>query len=186
MKRAFTLVELMTVAGLMGLLATLSVVAWGAVTKGMSDRAAHEALEGFVRSAAGVAAEGESRVVLRFRTHVIPADDDFDEEKVCRAVAVRAVGRVSKLDDGVAWDEFAEEGPVRLDEMPDVFPMTGDGGDWKVGDSYGLGFATLELPRHYRVEDGVVPVPGSVVLLSVRPDGAVETVGEPISTGGLE
>ena len=82
MKRAFTLIELMTVAGLMGLLATLSVVSWGVVTKGMSDRAAHEALEGFVRSAARVAAEDETRVVLRFCTHVIPADDDFDEEKI--------------------------------------------------------------------------------------------------------
>ena len=186
MKRAFTLIELMTVAGLMGLLATLSVVSWGVVTKGMSDRAAHEALEGFVRSAARVAAEDETRVVLRFCTHVIPADDDFDAEKICRAVAVRAAGRVSKLADGHPWDEFAEEGPVRLDELADVFPMTGGGADWKVGDLYGRAFAILELPRHYYVEDGVVTVPGSVVLHSLRPGGTAETVGEAISSGGLE
>lgn len=186
MKRAFTLVELMTVAGLMGLLATLSVVAWGVVTKGMSDRAAYAALEEFVRSAARVAAEDEVRVVLRFRTHVIPADDDFDEEKVCRAVAVRASGRVTRLADGHPWDEFAEEGPVRLDETPDAFAMSGDGADWKVGDLYGRAFATLELPRHYFVEDGVVAVPGSVVLRSGRPGGTVETVGETISAGGQE
>lgn len=185
-KRAFTLVELMAVVGLMGLLATLSVVAWGSISKGMSDRAAHEALEGFVRSSLRVARMEESPVVLRFRTYVIPADDDFEEEKICRAVAVRAAGRVSRLLDGHPWDEFAEEGPVRLDETQDLIAMTGDGAEWKVGDPYGRVFATLELPRHYFVEDGVMTTSGSVTLLSVRQDGTVETVGEPISVGDSE
>lgn len=184
MKRAFTLVELMAVAGLMGLLATLSVVAWGTVTKGMADRTAREALEGFVRSAARVAETDGARVFLRFRTHTIPADDVFDEERVCRAMAVRAAGRVTRLADGHPWDEFADEGPVRLDATPDVFPMAGEGADWKVGDLYGRGFATLELPRHYFVEDGRVAIPGSVVLRTVRPDGTVVTVGGAISAGG--
>ena len=185
-KRAFTLIELMAVVGLMGLLATLSVVAWGAITRGMSDRAAHEALEGFVRSALREARTEGSPVVLRFRTYVIPADDDFAEEKFCRAVAVRAAGRVSRLLDGHPWDEFAEEGSVRLDETPDVVPMTGDCTEWKVGDRYGRVFATLELPRRYYVEDGIVTTSGSVTLLSVRQDRTVETVGEPISVGDSE
>ena len=186
MKRAFTLIELMAVVGLMGLLATLSVVAWGAVSKGMSDREAHDALEDFVRSAAHTAAMEETRVVIRFRTHVIAFNDDFAEEKVCQAVAVRAVGRVSRIVDAHPWDEFADEGPVRLDELTDVFPMTGDGADFKVGDLYGRVFATMTLPRHYYVDDGVVVPPGAVVLRAVRPDGTVETVGETISAGGLK
>ena len=193
MKRAFTLVELMTVAGLIGLLATVSVVSWGAVSKGRADRAAHEALEGFVRSALRVAATDGTRVVLRFRTHRIPAGEDFGEERRCRAVAIRAVGRVSAIEDGHPWDEFADEGSVRLDETPAAYPLAGDVATWKVGDPYGRAIATMELPHRYFVADGdvtllptatdTVTMSGSISLSCERPDGRIETVGTAIAAG---
>ena len=158
MRGAFTLLELMTVVALMGLLGSLSAAAWGAMRRNQADRLAQGALECFVQTAADVAKTEETTVALVFRTHEIAEDADFDKEKVCRAFAVRPVGRVSKLEDGHPWDEFADEGPVRLDEGEPAFSLVAGTGDWKVGDPYGRAFSVLELPRGYWVDDGVVTI----------------------------
>ena len=191
MRKAFTLIELMAVVSLMALLGTISVVAWGTVTRDRADRSARASLQSFVRSAAGAVEADGVKVVLRFRSHVLEKDDANDEEKVCRAVAVRPAGWVSKITEGCPWDEFADEGPVRLDTDPQILPLSGDVGEWKIGQPYGRAFSILELPSGYCVDDGDVPIApseygkatlyGSIVLKALRPDGSCEQVGGSIT-----
>lgn len=186
-RRAFTLVELTAVIGLMGLLASLSVVAWGAVTRHQADRSAREAVRAFVQSAVEAAEQEETRLAVYFRTHDIAGDEDFAAEKACRAFAVRPVGRVSRIEGGRAWDDFADEGAVCLDEGEPAFPLAGESAEWKVGDPYGRAFAVAELPRGYWVKDcrlAIVPtgdgkaaVNGTFVLMATRPDGTFEPLG---------
>ena len=186
-RRAFTLMELMAVVGLMGLLGSLSFVAWGAVTRRQADRSAREAVRTFVQSAVDVSGQEETRLAIYFRTHEIAGDEDFAAEKACRAFAVRPAGRVSRIEDGRAWDDFADEGEVCLDEGEPAFPLAGERSEWKVGDPYGRAFAVLELPRGYWVEDcriEIVPTgdgkaseSGSAALMATRPDGSFEPIG---------
>lgn len=196
MRRGFTLIELMVVVGLMALLGSISVMAWGTVAREVSDRSAREALQGFLQEGVGTSEAESTRVVLRFRNHVIAKDEDHDEMKVCRAQAIKPIGRVSKIEEGVPWDEFADEGPVRLDGEVPALPLSGDVAAWKVGDPYGRAVAELELPQGYWVEEGevsIVPaedgkaqVNGSVALKATRLDGSVEQVGDAVTVDSKE
>lgn len=194
MRRAFTLIELLAVVGLMSVLGAVSVIAGMSVSRNLSDRAARQALVAFLRNAQRTAATDGVRTLVRFRRHRLAETETDDAAEFTRAVAVRAVGRVSKLVEGRAWDEFSEAGPICLDDDPSVVPLSD--GPWKVGAPYGGTIALLELPRDYLVEEGSVffePVPGgaarmagSVTLSVRRPDGSRETVGAAVSQAETE
>ena len=51
MKKAFTLVELLVVVGIMGLLGTVSVGGYRAMQRGMADKGVMENVNSFVRAA---------------------------------------------------------------------------------------------------------------------------------------
>ena len=64
MKRGFTLIELLVVIGIMGMLATVSIGGYSAVTRGMAERGALDAATGIAEAALQRAQIDRSRTYL--------------------------------------------------------------------------------------------------------------------------
>lgn len=196
MRKAFTLLELLTVIGMMSVLGAVSVVAGLSVSRGLEDRAARQALVGFLSNARRFASVEGVRTEVVFTRYDLAETEDDPPAEMCRAVAGICGGRITRIEAGHPWDEFAEGGTTALDETPGVFLFPGE---QKIGSEYGIAVLTLELPKDYTVEagrvrfvptaDGFVQMDGSVTLNVRRADGSHEQIGSSIGaaeTEGLE
>lgn len=109
MKKAFTLVELLVVIGLMGLMGSIAVAGYSAVVRGMSDRAAIDAAKGVVDAAVQRANLDGTATYLYLFNEVTKIDSDMAPGAASGLIiAVRPVGRISAVVNGLYCDEFAD------------------------------------------------------------------------------
>ena len=109
MKRGFTLIELLVVIGIMGMLATVSIGGYSAVTRGMAERAALDAATGIAEAALQRAQIDRSRTYLYRFNEVMRADSDDEVGIACGvAIAVRPVGRFTRISGDEYYDEFGD------------------------------------------------------------------------------
>ena len=109
MKRGFTLIELLVVIGIMGMLATISIGGYSAMTRGMSERAALNAAAGIVDTALQRAQIDRSRTYLYLFNEVTRVDSDDEAGVVCGvAIAVRPIGRITRVVGDLYCDEFGD------------------------------------------------------------------------------
>ncbi len=113
-RRAFTLIELMIVIGIMGAMAVMSVGGYRALVKGMRDRAALTAVQTLF-DAARQRAEIDRRKVLVFLYDDLLKSGE-DPVGHGTAIAVRPVGRLSAVDGNYLCDEFGDLDQVYASE----------------------------------------------------------------------
>ena len=110
-KRAFTLVELLVVVGIMAAMATLSIGSYFAVVRGMADRGALAAATSVISLARDRACIDLQPTVVYFYNEVIQREntsDDTDLVVAGVAVAVRRSGRVTRVNGNLIGDEFGD------------------------------------------------------------------------------
>ena len=108
-RKAFTLVELLVVVGIMGLLGTVSVGGYRAMQRGMSDKGVMENVNMLVRAAYQRAQIDRQPTVIYFWNETIRGSSDTENEIVVgKAVAIRRYGRLSQVSGRYLYDEFAD------------------------------------------------------------------------------
>ena len=110
MKRAFTLVELMIVVGLMGFMSTIAIGSYSAITRGMNDRAALDAAKSFADAALQRANLDRTKTYVYLFNEVTKLDSDMEAGIVNGvAIAVRPIGRITHVPEGGFYcDEFGD------------------------------------------------------------------------------
>ena len=110
-KRAFTLVELLVVMGIIAVMATMSIGSYFAVVRGMTDRGAISAATSVISLAHERACIDLSPTVVYFYNERIrDADKEAGIDAVYAgvAVAVRRAGRISRVNGDRLNDEYAD------------------------------------------------------------------------------
>ena len=110
-KRAFTLVELLVVVGIMATLATMSIGSYFAIARGMSDRGAIAAATSVISLAQERARIDLVPTVVYFYNELVQAKDQrTGREQISAgvAIAVRRSGRISRITGDLLCDEFAD------------------------------------------------------------------------------
>jgi len=108
-RRAFTLVELLVVVGIMGLLGTISVGGYRAMRIGMEEKGVMQNVNTFVRAAYQRAQIDRQPTAVFFWNETLrTATADDNEIVVGKAVAVRRSGRISDVQGQFLYDEFAD------------------------------------------------------------------------------
>jgi len=109
MKRGFTLLELLVVIGIMGLLGTVSIGGYRAITRGMEERGAVDNASQFIHAAFQRALIDRQPVAVYFWNETIKGETADDNAIVVgKAVAVRYAGRLSRVANDMLYDEFAD------------------------------------------------------------------------------
>lgn len=121
-KRAFTLVELLVVVGIMGLLGTVSVGGYRAMQRGMEERGVMENVNTLVRTAFERAQIDRQPTIIYFWNETLKSSMDNAKESdsvVGHAVAVRRHGRISGMTGSYLLDEFGDLEQVYTPSDPD-------------------------------------------------------------------
>lgn len=110
MKKAFTLVELMVVVGLIGLMSTIAIGSYSAITRGMNDRAALDAAKSLADAALQRANLDRTPVYIYLFNEVTKIDSEMEAGVVNGvAIAVRPIGRITHVPStGFYCDEFGD------------------------------------------------------------------------------
>ena len=110
MRKAFTLVELLVVVGLMGLMATIAIGSYSAITRGMKNRAALDAVKTLLDAAVQRANLDRAKVQVYLFDEVLKFDSEMSAGIGAGvAIAVRPIGRVTLVPEtGFYCDEFAD------------------------------------------------------------------------------
>ena len=111
-KRAFTLVELLVVTGIIAAMATIGIGSYGAIQRGMADRGALAAATSVISLAQNRARIDMEPTVVYFMNELIQSADD-NAGTVARvagvAIAIRRAGRVTrKGGTDLIFDEFGD------------------------------------------------------------------------------
>ena len=108
-RRAFTLMELMVVVGIMAFLGLAATNGYNALQRGIAERGAVDAASALLKAAK------ERALVDRIPTAVFcynrmlrEASDDENGVVVGEAVAIRRAGRITKVDGQFLYDEFGD------------------------------------------------------------------------------
>lgn len=119
MKRAFTLLELLVVMGLMGFLGTVTIGGYRAMQRGMEERAVMQNVNTIIRAAYQRAQIDRQPAAIFFWNETRRSRTDLENEIVVgRAVAVRRHGRFSTVNGSFLVDEFAD--------FNQTYPVDGD------------------------------------------------------------
>lgn len=110
-KRAFTLVELLVVMGIMAALATVSIGSYFAVVRGMADRGAIAAATSVISLALERARIDMQPTVVYFYNELVQNKDESKGTELVAAgvaVAIRRAGRISRVTGNLINDEFGD------------------------------------------------------------------------------
>ena len=123
MRKAFTLIELMVVVGLMGLMATIAIGSYSAITRGMGDRASIDAAKSLADAALQRANLDRAPVYIYLFNEVTKLDSEMEAGIVNGvAIAVRPIGRITHVPStGFYCDEYGD-----LDGTFDALEEKGD------------------------------------------------------------
>ena len=123
MRKAFTLLELLVVMGIMGALAAMSVSSYRALTRGMEDRSAVVAAQSFLDLAVQRAEIDHTPVVIYLYDELLQKESsDGTSEQAGRGIAyaIRPSGRVTGLStadgDDLILDEFSDLDQIYVSE----------------------------------------------------------------------
>ena len=110
MKKAFSLVELLVVIGIMGMMATLAISSYTSLTRGMNDRAALDLGKSVAEAALQRAKLDRKNTYLYLFDEVIKLDSEMSAGIVAGvAIAVRPIGRITMVpESGLFCDEFGD------------------------------------------------------------------------------
>ena len=109
MKRAFTLVELMTVVAIMAFLGFAATGGYSALQRGMAERAATDAATRILVAAKERAIiDRVPTVVYCFNRLIRESDMENNAIAVGELVAVRRAGRISRVNGSLLYDEFGD------------------------------------------------------------------------------
>ena len=110
-KRAFTLVELLVVVGIMATLATMSIGSYFAIARGMADRGAISTATSIISLAQERSRMDLVPTVVYFYNELIQSKNDSKGKEFIAAgvaIAVRRSGRISRITGDILVDEFAD------------------------------------------------------------------------------
>lgn len=108
-RRAFTLIELMVVVGIMSFLGVAATGGYNALQRGMAERGATAVATSLLQAAKERALVDRSpTVVFCYNRMLRKATDDESAVYVGEAVAVRRAGRVTRVQGKYIFDEFAD------------------------------------------------------------------------------
>ena len=110
MRKAFTLIELMVVVGIMAMMSTLAIGSYSALTRGLNDRAALDAARSLADAAVQRANLDRTNVYIFLFNEVTKLDGEMSAGSACGlAVAVRPVGRITQVPQSDLFcDEFGD------------------------------------------------------------------------------
>lgn len=109
MRRGFTLIELMVVAGIMAFLGTAATGGYNAFQRGMAERGATGAASSLLKAAKERAfVDRTATMVFCYNRLLREATDDENAIVVGEAVAIRRAGRITHVDGEYLIDEFAD------------------------------------------------------------------------------
>lgn len=109
MKRAFTLLELLTVIAIMASLSVAAIGGYRAAVKGMKDRGALTVVQTFIDQVRQRAVIDRQPVTVFFYDELRQKEDSAEQRDLVGsgiAIAVKAVGRVSAIEGDYILDEF--------------------------------------------------------------------------------
>ena len=110
-KRAFTLVELLVVVGIMASLATMSIGSYFAIARGMADRGALGAATSVISLAQERARIDLVPTVVYFYNEIVQEKNQskgLEQISAGVAIAVRRSGRITRVTGDLLGDEFAD------------------------------------------------------------------------------
>lgn len=111
MKRAFTLLELLVVVGIMGLLGTASVGGYRQMRRGMEEKGVLQDANTLIRAAYQRAQVDRQPTAVIFWNETLRAESDSDDGNVIvvgHAVAIRRSGRITQVQGNDLVDEFGD------------------------------------------------------------------------------
>ena len=111
MKRAFTLLELLVVVGIMGLLGTVSVGGYRQMRRGMEEKGVIQDVNTLIRAAYQRAQIDRQPTAVIFWNETLRAESDTDDGNIVvvgHAVAIRRSGRITQVVGTDLLDEFAD------------------------------------------------------------------------------
>lgn len=117
-RRAFTLVELLVVIGLMGLLATISIGGYFAATRGMAARGAMQDTASLIRQAMQTCLIDQVPTAVLFVNRRLN-DSEKEGEAYGTAIAVKMAGRISYIANNGTLVNGSGCGPILIDEFSD-------------------------------------------------------------------
>lgn len=121
--RAFTLIELMVVVGIMAFLGVASTGGYSALQRGMAERGATDVATKLLQAAKERALVDRQPTVVYFYNRLLREKTDEENAIVVgEAVAIRRVGRVTRVQGNFIIDEFAD-----LCNSYDVLPGDDEG-----------------------------------------------------------
>lgn len=109
MRKAFSLLELLVVIGLLGMMSTIAIGGYSAVTRGMAERGALDIARGVAEIALQRAQIDRAKTYLFLFNEVTRIDSDDQVGVVCGlAIAVRPIGRITRVTGDEFYDEFGD------------------------------------------------------------------------------
>ena len=109
MRRAFTLMELMVVVGIMAFLGLAATNGYNALQQGVAERGAVDAASALLKAAKERAmVDRVPTAVFCYNRMVREATDDENAVIVGEAVAIRRAGRITRVQGNYLYDEFGD------------------------------------------------------------------------------
>lgn len=163
MKKAFTLLELLVVMGIMGLLGTISVGGYRAMQRGMEERGVMQSVNSFIRSAYQRAQIDRQPTAIYFWNETLRSATDLENEVVVgKAVAIRRYGRFSDFRGELLVDEFGDLNSTY---------MTADGEEDAAG-----GIGTCASPMYIYPMEKLSDIASATTLRRSAVEGRVKKV----------
>ena len=109
-RSAFTLIELLVVIGLLAVLATISVVGYGAASRGMADRGTVQSVASALRVVQQTCQIDRVPTKVLFCNERLTSDSNKDDATLCQGmvIGIKQAGRITVRDSECLVDEFAD------------------------------------------------------------------------------